>query len=318
MASSSDNASASHSDPWQRVSVVTVTHHSRAVIENCLSGIGGGAEVIVIDNASDDGTPDLVRQLVPGARIQENAVGVGYGAGANLGLAQVTREFALLANPDSRVDTKALAHLIAAADAFQDAALLAPRILDDNGTYEPAHDVAMFKRHLMPARTGEQPPDGPICADYLSGAVVLLRMAHYPAIGPFDEAIFLYYEDDDFCIRIRNAGFSAVLVSQAEVTHGGGGSVRPSASYLWEKYWHMAWSRLYLEQKYHGASACAAIAWPNVLRFTTKTLANTITLRRAKAWRDLARLFGTLGYILRVPASRTVKRARASTSEKPS
>ncbi|MEK9966034.1 MAG: glycosyltransferase family 2 protein [Rhodospirillaceae bacterium] len=306
------------SDPWSRVSVVTVTHHSRAVIESCLAGIGATAEVIVIDNASDDGTPDLARHLVPEAEIHENTVGVGYGAGANLGLARTTREFALLANPDSRAETEALAQLLAAADAYPEAALLAPRVLDDAGAYEPAHDVVLYKRRMLPPRENELPPDGPVCADYLSGAVVLLRMSAYREIGPFDEAIFLYYEDDDFCLRIRNAGFSSVLVPQAVVHHGGGGSVRPSAGYRWEKYWHMAWSRLYLEQKYHGRGACAAIAWPNVVRFALKALGNLITLQRAKAWRDLARLFGTLGYILRVPASRTVRRARPTRTGVPS
>lgn len=310
MAPITDSSATSQADPWQRVSVVTVTHHSRAVIADCLRGVGAGAELIVIDNASDDGTPDAVRQLRPDARIRENAVGVGYGAGANQGLEMVTREFALLANPDSMVDDDALTRLLDAADAYPDAALLAPRVLDDHGAYEPAHDAALFRRHLLPARAGEAPPDGPCCAEYLSGAVVLLRMVAHRDIGPFDEAIFLYYEDDDFCMRIRAAGFSAVLVPDARVRHGGGGSVRPSAHYRWEKYWHMAWSRLYLEQKYHGRAACAAIAWPNVLRFAGKALANAVTLRRAKAWRDLARLFGTVGYMVRVPASRTVRRAR--------
>lgn len=310
MAPTTENPKTSRADPWQRVSVVAVTHHSRAVIEGCLAGIGDGAEVIIIDNASDDGTPDLARRLSPGAIILENAVGVGYGAGANQGLARATREFALLANPDAKVDSIALARLLDAADAYPDAALLAPRVLDDAGTYEPAHDIELFQRHLMPPRAREVPPDGPVCADYLSGAVVLLRMASYRDIGPFDEAIFLYYEDDDFCMRIRRAGFSAVLVPDALANHGGGGSVRPSAHYRWEKYWHMAWSRLYLEQKYRGRGACAAIAWPNLLRYAAKVLGNVLTFRRAKAWRDLARLFGTAGYILHVPASRTITRAR--------
>ena len=314
MAPTTENSITSRAAPWQRVSVVVVTHHSRAVIEGCLAGIGDDAEVIVIDNASDDGTPDKARHLSPDAIIEENTIGVGYGAGANQGLARVTREFALLANPDSKVDTVALERLLDAADVYPDAALLAPRVLDDGGAYEPAHDIELFRRHLMPSRAREVPPDGPVCADYLSGAVVLLRMASFRAIGPFDEAIFLYYEDDDFCMRIRKAGFSAILVPHAQVNHGGGGSVRPSAHYRWEKYWHMAWSRLYLEQKYHGRAACAAIARPSLLRYAAKTLGNVLTAHRAKAWRDLARLFGTAGYILRIPASRTVTRARPETA----
>ena len=318
MATSTEHMTELSNDPWRRVSVVIVTHHSRAVIKDCLAEIGASAEVVIIDNASDDDTPDLARRARPDAIIRKNGVGVGYGAGANLGLMSVAREFALLANPDSRVDTTALTRLIEAADTYPDSALLAPTVLDDAGLYEPAHDVALFGRHLQPPRDGEQPPEGPICADHLSGAVVLLRMDSYRSIGPFDEAIFLYYEDDDFCMRIRTAGFSSILVPQAVVNHSGGGSVRPSAAYRWEKYWHMAWSRLYLEQKYHGAAACTAIALLSLLRFTAKTIGNALTLRRAKAWRDLARLFGTLGYLLHVPASRTVSRSRPVRTKAPS
>ncbi len=297
-------------DPWSRVSAVIVTHHSAAVIGACLDGIGGNAELVVIDNASDDETLNIVRERSPGAHIHTNTVGVGYGAGANQGLAKVSREFALLANPDSVFDDAAIAALLAAADAYPDAALLAPRILDKDGRDEPAHDVELFRRRNYPQRADEPVPDGPCCAPYLSGAVVLLRMSVLARTGPFDEAIFLYYEDDDFCLRLRTEGFSAVLVPGAVVHHVGGGSVRPSAHYRWEKFWHMAWSRLYIEDKYHGRASRNRIAWPNVARYTAKALGNALMLNREKCWRDLARLFGTIGYIAGVPASRTTRRAR--------
>lgn len=308
--------SASQPDPWGRVSVVVVTHHSSAVIRSCLKGLGASAELIVIDNASDDETLDIVTTATTDARIEKNTTGVGYGAGANQGLACVTREFALLANPDSQMDTAAMAALLDAADAYPDAALLSPRILDDAGDDEPAHDVAMFRRAGYPPRAGETPPDGPCCAEYLSGAVVLLRMAALKEIGPFDEAIFLYYEDDDFCLRLRNAGHSAVLVPDAIVHHAGGGSVRPSAHYRWEKFWHMAWSRLYIEDKFHGTSARNGLAWSNLGRYALKALGNALRFDRAKAWRDLARMCGTAGYILAIPASRTTRRARPANPDR--
>ena len=297
-------------DAWGRVSVVVVTHHSAAVIGTCLAEFGTAAEVIVVDNASDDDTLDIVTRAVPNARIARNAVGVGYGAGANQGLAQVTREFALLANPDSQTDTAAITPLLAAADQYPDAALLSPRVLNSEGADEPAHDVEMFDRRAYPSRAGEAPPDGPVCAAYLSGAVVLLRMSALKEIGPFDEAIFLYYEDDDFCMRLRAAGHSAILVPGAVVRHAGGGSVRPSAHYRWEKFWHMAWSRLYLEDKCRGQRARNRLAWSFVGHYALKVLGNGLRLDRSKTWRDLARLSGTIGYILGIPASRTTKRAR--------
>lgn len=300
------------SDPWSRVSVVVVTHHSAAVIGACLSEIGASADVIVIDNASDDNTLDIVADLTPNATVRRNSTGVGYGAGANQGLSEVTREFALLANPDSQTNTQAITTLLQAADQYPDSALLSPRVLDAAGADEPAHDVEMFARRSYPSRTNEAPPDGPVCAAYLSGAVVLLRMSALKGIGPFDEAIFLYYEDDDFCMRLRAAGHSAVLVPGAVVRHAGGGSVRPSAHYRWEKFWHMAWSRLYLEDKCRGAKARNHLAWSLIRHYALKAIGNTLRIDRSKAWRDLARLCGTIGYLLGIPASRTTRRARPS------
>ncbi len=295
---------------WQRVAVVLVTHHSGAVVGGCLAGVGDGAETIIVDNASDDDTLETVSRLAPGAHIERNTTGVGYGAGANQGLKHVTREFALLANPDSQFDGEAIAALVAAADAYPDAALFAPRVLDDAGRDEPAYDVAMFDRRSYPSRKGEAVPDGPCCAAYLSGAVVLLRMSALRDIGPFDEAIFLYYEDDDFCMRVRAAGYSAVLVPGAIVRHAGGGSVRPSAHYRWEKFWHMAWSRLYIEDKYRGARARNRLGFAYIGRYAAKLLGNALRLDLGRVWRDLARLCGSMGYMLGIPASRTERRSR--------
>ncbi len=297
-------------DAWQRVSVVVVTHHSGAVIRQCLEPLGKAAQIVVVDNASDDNTLDIVGEVAPQCDVLRNQVGAGYGNGASQGLALVQTEFALLANPDSVVSDAALAHLVDAADAFPNGALFGPTVIGPDGAVELSHDVGLFDRRRYGDRVQETVPLGPCCAEFLSGAVTLLRMSAYHQIGPFDPRLFLYYEDDDFCMRLRAAGFSLILVPDAVISHVGGGSVRPSAHYYWEKYWHMAWSRLYLEEKYHGRASRRRTANANLLRFAGKTLGNAIILRRAKAWRDLARLFGTAGYMLGVPASRTTKEAR--------
>ena len=308
-------APAPTADPWSRVSVVVVTHHSGGVIRQCLEPLGKAAKIVIVDNASADDTLDIVAQAAPDSTILRNRVGAGYGNGASQGLAEVDTEFALLANPDAVVSDQALALLVEAADAHADGGLFGPTVVDAGGNVELSHDIGLFDRRSYGGRDGEPPPDGPCCAEFLSGAVTLLRLSAYRAVGPFDPRLFLYYEDDDFCMRLRAAGISLILVPGAVVSHIGGGSVRPSAYYYWEKYWHMAWSRLYIEEKYRGSAARRRTANANLLRFTLKALGNAVTLRRAKAWRDLARLFGTAGYMLGVPASRTVSEARPPRSE---
>lgn len=314
---SADRAATTATAPWQRVSAVVVTHHSAGVIGQCLPPLAKAAKIVIVDNASDDDTLDIVRQAAPESEILRNRIGAGYGNGASQGLAVVETEFALLTNPDAVVDDAALARLVDAADAYPDGGLFGPTVIGADHKVELSHDVGLFDRRGYGDRDNELPPNGPCCAEFLSGAVTLLRMSSYAQVGPFDPRLFLYYEDDDFCMRLRATGSSLIQVPDAVVSHIGGGSVRPSAHYYWEKYWHMAWSRLYIEEKYRGRAARRRTANANLLRFAAKALGNGVTLRRAKAWRDLARLFGTAGYMLGVPASRTVSEARPPESGAP-
>jgi GT2 family glycosyltransferase len=281
-----------------RVTAVIVTHHSGQVIGACLESLAGLGRIIVVDNASADDTREIVGRVAPAAEVIHNTVGVGYGNGANQGLDQVTTEFALLANPDSVMRPGALEALVAAADRYPGAALLAPAIINSAGEIELSHDVSLFVRGNYGKRDGEAPPEGDCSAAYLSGAVNLVRMSALRGVGFFDPRLFLYYDDDDMCLRLSQAGHGLVLAPSAVAEHRGGGSVRPSAGYRWEKFWHMAWSRLYMEEKYRGAPAMRRLAWSALSRYALKALAHGVTLNRAKAWRDAARACGSATYLL--------------------
>lgn len=295
---------------WQRISAVVVTHHSAGVIGACLRGLAPAGQIVIVDNASDDDTLTIAAREAPDAVLVKNAVGVGYGNGVNCALPHIDREFALLANPDSIMRPGAVAALVAAADAWPDAALFGPTVFAPDGQVELSHDVPLFERRAYGRRDAEAIPEAPCSTEFLSGAVTLVRTEVLRALGGFDPAFFLYYEDDDFCLRLRAAGHGIVLVPAAEAEHVGGGSVRVSAHYYWEKWWHMAWSRLYFEEKHRGAAARRRLAWRQALRFAGKALGNLVTFDRRKAWRDTARLAGTLGYMIGLRASRTVDRAR--------
>lgn len=291
------------SAPLSRVTVVTVTHHSEAVIESCLRSIDK-IPVVVVDNASDDATCDRAQQVAPHALIIRNAQGVGYGNGANQGLAKVTSEFALLLNPDAVVQPGAVEKLIQAADRWPQVSLFGPLVYASNGKIEPSHNVLLWDRRRYGARKNESSIVGDTSVHHLSGAVVLVRMAAVHQIGGFDPRIFLYYEDDDFCLRLSQAGHRLLLVPAAKVSHVGGGSVRPSAHYYWEKFWHMAWSRLYFERKWHGQSAMLTLASRQFIGALGKALAHLVIFNRMKLWRDVARLCGTIGYLLGMSALR--------------
>ncbi|MFO1190537.1 MAG: glycosyltransferase family 2 protein [Alphaproteobacteria bacterium] len=294
-------------DNWQRVSAVTVTHHSAAVIGACLRSVAPAGQIIVVDNASADQTRDIVRREAPTATLIHNAVGLGFGNGCNCGIRVAERDFLLMINPDAELEPGALEALLVAADRYPEAGILGPTILNPDGTVEPSHDDGLFERR---PRGAEPPPEGDLCAAYLSGAVLMVRKTALDEVGGFDPAIFLYYEDDDLCYRFRAKGWSLVRVAAARVRHVGGGSIGSGWDRLWEKFWHMSWSRLYIEEKYHGRAAMRRIAWPNVARFAAKSLGYLIVLNRRKLWRDLARFCGTAAYLLGRPA--TIPRPSAS------
>ena len=290
-------------DAWSRVSVVTVTHHSAGVIEACIRSVAEAARVVVVDNASDDDTHEIVVRTLPTVTLIRNPVNGGFGTGCNQGIARVDTEFVLLLGPDSTIDGASLALLVAAADAYPRAGLLGPAIVAADGHIEPSHDLGLFERMLAGKRRDAGiSPEGPLSAGHLSGAVLLVRMTALRQVGFFDPEIFLYYEDDDLCLRMRAGGWSLVLVPGARATHLGGGSSRMNLRYHWKKYWHYGWSRLHIEAKYRGRGRAVMVGLDVLPRFLAKAVGNALILNRPKALRDAARFVGTTAWLLGVRA----------------
>jgi GT2 family glycosyltransferase len=289
---------------FANLTVITVTHNGGLVIEGLLKSLPGNVRLIVIDNASTDNTLDIVRTVRPDAQIIRNSIGLGYGVAASQGLKAVTTEFALLANPDSLLGEEALTALLSAASDFPDAAMFGPVHKDGKGNIEASHDVTLWNRSRFGKLAYDVVPQGPICVEFLSGAVNLVRMSAIRDVGYYDPEIYLYFEDDDMCLRLRNKGHSLILVANAVVTHLNGGSVRPNRYYYWEKYWNIAWSRIYFEQKHCGRARAIKLALGRGLKFAGKGIVYAFVLQHAKSWRDIARSAGTFAAMLGIRASK--------------
>ncbi|WP_144186528.1 glycosyltransferase family 2 protein [Elioraea rosea] len=281
---------------WPRVTVVVVTHFSAAVIRPCLAAAAKAARVIVVDNASGDDTREIARATIPSATVIANTVGVGYGNAANQGLAEADTEFVLLLNPDAVLAPDCVPLLVAAADRWPDAGVLAPALRSPEGEWEVSHDVGLFARPALGPRTDSE-PEGDICAEYVSGAVMLIRRSVYQQVGGFDPAIFLYYEDDDFCMRVRQAGHALVRVAAAVASHLGGGSIPPTPEKRREKFFAMAWSRLHIEAKWRGRASAWRIGLPLLIRHGLKAAGYAVIDPGGKGLRDAARFRGTLAWL---------------------
>ena len=187
-----------------------------------------------------------------------NARNEGYGRANNLGVVVADTSYVLIVNPDLELTKGAAAALLAAAERYPDAGMLAPRIVEPSGRIFLQPRSLLSPAHLNRAGTMAI-PEGDACLPFLSGACLLIRRDAFVALGGFDPAIFLFYEDDDLCRRMRDAGHALVHVHGAEARHGRGRSTAPSPQRRFKARWHLAWSEHYIARKY-------GLAGPGLIR----------------------------------------------------
>ena len=285
---------------WQRISVVTVTYNSSAVIAACLEVLAGARHIIVVDNASTDDTISVVRKVVPHAEVMHSERNLGYGGGVNAALRQITTEFVLLITPDTVVEEKCVHRLLCAADLWPNVGMVGPALTEPSGRKVRCHDAALFHRGQMSrSRDGEPFPDGPVCAGYIQNAVILVRMAAFREVGFYDSNIFLFYEDDDLCLRFIQKGWTLILLPDVTALHiVGSSSLDDKTKVARLRYHHMAWSRIYLERKHRGQVAALIVGTRSVFRFASKILGALITFDCFRFARDMARLKGSVAGLL--------------------
>lgn len=230
------------------ITAIVVAYDSAEVLPGCLAALTGeGVRALVVDNASGDASVAVAERC--GATVLRNARNEGYGRANNRGAEAADAPFILIVNPDLEIGKGAVAALLAAADAYPDAAAFAPRLVEPSGRVFLQPRSLLSPDHLNRAREIVLPA-GDACLPFLSGACLLLRREVFTALGGFDPEIFLFYEDDDLCRRLREAGHALIHVDAAEARHGRGRSSAPSASRRFTARWHLAWSQYHVARKW--------------------------------------------------------------------
>jgi N-acetylglucosaminyl-diphospho-decaprenol L-rhamnosyltransferase len=273
------------------VVAIVVTHDSAEVLPACLDALGrAGVPVLVVDNASTDGSPDIA--AARGAKVIRNRINEGYGRANNMGARAADAEFLLIVNPDVEVDEAAVAELVAAARRYPDAGLFAPRIVEPDGRvfYQA---TSLLAAQLTNPGGRLVVPEGDACAPFFSGACFMATRELLLQLGGFDEAIFLFYEDDDLCRRIADAGAALVYVPSALARHRRGGSSTPAPGRIFNARWHQAWSRAYVSRKYGLPNPAPRMLLLNA----AKALAACLTLQRPVIERYAGSAAGALAYL---------------------
>lgn len=282
-------------DASQRITVVTVLYNSKAVIEKCLKSIPEGVAVYVVDNASTDGCGEVAKAARPGINLIRSDKNLGFGRGNNLALDKVITEFALVLNPDTVMQEDTLDKLLATAERYEDAAIIAPTMFFEDGTIQKTYKTSVFARETT--KSAYIKPEGDLCADCLSGAAMLLRVKFFKKIGFFDPKIFLFYEDDDICLKARKAGYALVITPDSNLVHLMGKSSPSTYKNIYLKNWHMMWSRLYLEKKYNGSKAANDLSIKEMVKQSLKAIGHLFALDSRKSVKSVARLVAVMAFI---------------------
>ena len=228
-----------------RSAVVIVAYNVRELLLACLASLGPEVgEVVVVDNASTDGTAQAVRERAAEVRLIANRQNVGFSRANNQALRIVTAPYVCLLNPDTEVKDGALARLVAALEADRRLGIVGPKLLNPDGSLQAgglafpnlwallAQAVPWGRRPARSRRTGVS---GAVAeCDWVTGACMMIRREVLDQIGLLDEGYFMYGEEKDLCYRAKQAGWKVGCVTDAEVIHHGSQSAdqAPVESYL--------------------------------------------------------------------------------------
>ena len=232
-----------------QVTVIVVTFNSAHCLPVLAQGLADCPHVIIVDNASADGCAALARELLPQARVIELPANQGYGAANNVGIAQADTPYVLLQNPDCVFDAAGIAELVRLAQADPYAAMWVPQLLEPDG--RPQINYGMPRHWGEPNSMGAQ---GPLCVGYACAAALLMHRERMAPVGFFDPRFFLYYEDEDLCLRAFNAKLPIVVLPSVHVIHLSRSSVRGGRPWKAEYWrgWHHAQSKIRFTAKHFG------------------------------------------------------------------
>jgi len=212
------------------LAVIIVSFNCRDTLRDCLRTLPPSVHTVVVDNASADGTVAMLRGEFPAVTVIANVTNRGFAAGCNQGIRATTEPFVLLLNPDTL--NPPLAALVAFMRANPDTGACGPRILDATGKTQVTCRRFPTWWRMSLAELGIrcfyliQHPGADV--DQLIGACLILRRTALDAVGLLDERFFLYFEEVDLCLRLRQAGWRVRYLSEATVTHLGGKSTGPA------------------------------------------------------------------------------------------
>ena len=247
----------------QNLSVIIVSFKSDHIIHHCISSIDKEIEIIVIDNSNNAKFKKNIEEQYENVKCILSSKNIGMGAGNNVGIKSINKDFALVLNPDVILAKNAIDEIINGSKSVDTFGIIAP--ISDNLQY-PNYKLDKSENHKF----DQANPFKVKTVDGYSMLLNLKRLRKLDNFNFFDENIFLYLENDDFCKTLRLNNENIYIVPKSKIHHLGGKAVDPKYAYEIElsRNWHWMWSKFYFNKKHYG-----------YLNATLKILSNLISAK---------------------------------------
>jgi len=267
------------------VSIVIVNWNTCDILRDCLASIyenniGVKFEVIVVDNASSDGSQEMIQEQFPQAIVIANKTNRGFAAANNQGIAVSHGQYVLLLNSDTVILDDAIDKMVAFADTQSKAGMVGCRVLNPDRSLQRScfmfpsvlntalwvsYLFKVFPRSRFFGRDRMTWWDGDDVreVDVLTGCFMLVRREAMEQVGPMDEQFFMYFEETDWCYRFKKSGWKVMFTPNADIVHLGGASskkVRTGMVNQWRK-------SMLLYYKKHKSLLAYISAWVLIMLF---------------------------------------------------
>jgi len=220
-----------------KITIVINTFKSEDKINHCLDSISQDFKVIVVENSKNTNFKNEIERNYSNVECILAGDNLGYAKGNNLGLSKVTTNYALILNPDAKLENNTLDNFLISADKVKDFCIIGPAKQDEYSST----DKYLDKGNLFEV-------------DYLKGFAMFLNLKQFNDIGFFDENFFIYLEEIDLCKRIKKKKQKIYLDKSIKIQHLGGSSHNKSIDFEMElsRNWHWMWSTFYFNKKHYG------------------------------------------------------------------
>ena len=275
----------------QNLSVIIVSYKSDYVIENCINSIHSEIEIVIVDNSNNDQLKEKIETKYKNVKYILSKENLGMGAGNNLGIKNVNKDFVLILNPDVTLEKSSIDEMIIASEEIENFGIIAP-----------LSDKSEYPNYTIKKKT-DFDPIKPFKVKSVDGYAMLLNLKKLKKLNDFyffDENFFLYLENEDLCLRLEKNDEDIYIVPKSRIHHLGGKAVDPKykneIEYL--RNWHWMWSKFYFNKKHYGYLIALFKVFKNLISAKIKFFYYLITFNTFKRKIYQMRLLGLMSSMI--------------------